>query len=127
MNQGDLNRAQLWLHRADTIYSADDGVYEKVGDKLVDDCSDRIGQLEDEEQLLYNGVPADIDERAEELGDVQIRVWGLMSAARRADAEWCAGAVKMCQALDRRMKSQRGVDSGEELKLLLARLGASRR
>lgn len=50
----------------------------------------------------------------------------LMSAARRADAEWCAGAVKMCQVLDRRMKSQRGVDSGEELKLLLARLGASR-
>lgn len=50
----------------------------------------------------------------------------LISAARRTDAAWCAGAVKMCQVLDRRMKSQRGVDSEEELKLLLARLGASR-
>ena len=30
MEQGDLNHAQLWLHRADTIYSASDAVYEKV-------------------------------------------------------------------------------------------------
>ena len=53
MDGGDLNHAQLWLHRADTIYSADDTTYEKVGDKLTDDCSDRIGTLEDEEGLLY--------------------------------------------------------------------------
>ena len=29
MDQGSLNMAVLWLHRADTIYSASDGVYEK--------------------------------------------------------------------------------------------------
>ncbi len=52
MDGGDLNHAQLWLHRADTIYSADDTTYEKVGDKLTDDCSDRIGTLEDEEGLV---------------------------------------------------------------------------
>lgn len=51
----------------------------------------------------------------------------LLSAARRTSAEWCSGAVKMCQMLDRRMKSQRGADSEEDLKLLLARLGASRK
>lgn len=82
MGGGDLNRAQLWLHRADTIYSADDAVYEKVGDKIIDDCSDRIGALEDGEGLLYNALPAEIEEKAGELSDVQVRVWGLLSMAR---------------------------------------------
>ncbi len=50
----------------------------------------------------------------------------LMNAARRATVGWCAGAVRECQVLDRRMKSQRGMDPEGELKLLLARLGASR-
>ena len=82
MDSGDLNRAQLWLHRADTIYSARDEVYEKVGDKIIDDCSERIGALEGEDGLLYNAVPAQIEEKAAELGDAQVRVWGLLSAAR---------------------------------------------
>ncbi len=82
MEAGDLNRAQLWLHRADTIYSADDDIYDKVGEKLMDDCSDRIGALEDEEDLLYNALPAEIEEKAGELNDIQVRVWGLLSMAR---------------------------------------------
>ncbi len=51
----------------------------------------------------------------------------LMSAAKRTTAAWCAGAVQMCQVLDRRMKSEKGVDSAGELKLLLVRLGAARK
>ena len=82
MEQGELNRAQLWLHRADTIYSAQDEIYDKVGDTVVDDCSERIGKLEEEDGLLYNTIPAQIEEKAEELGDAQIRVWGMMSIAR---------------------------------------------
>ena len=66
MDAGDLYRAQLWLHRADTIYSADDEIYDKVGEKIMDDCSDRIGRLEDEDGLFYNAVPAEIEARAEE-------------------------------------------------------------
>jgi len=81
MDQGELDRAHLWLHRADTIYSAKDEVYEKVGDKLTDDCSERIGALEDA-SLLYNDIPAQVGEKAEELADAQVRVWGLLSAAR---------------------------------------------
>ena len=82
MDAGDLHKAQLWLHRADTIYSADDNIYDKVGEKLMDDCSDRIGRLEDEDGLFYNAVPAEIEARAEELSDPQVRVWGLLSIAR---------------------------------------------
>lgn len=51
----------------------------------------------------------------------------LLSAAQKTTADWCADAVKMCQVLDRRMKSEKGVDAEGELKLLLVRLGARRR
>ena len=51
----------------------------------------------------------------------------LLSAAKKTSAAWCADAVKMCQTLDRRMKSERGIDSVGELKLLLVRLGARRK
>ncbi|MCF2616907.1 DNA polymerase III subunit delta [Oscillibacter valericigenes] len=51
----------------------------------------------------------------------------LLSAAKRTTADWCADAVKMCQVLDRRMKSEKGIDAAGELKLLLVRLGAKRK
>jgi DNA polymerase-3 subunit delta len=51
----------------------------------------------------------------------------LISAAQQTSAGWCADAVKMCQVLDRRMKSEKGVDAAGELKLLLVRLGARRK
>ncbi len=51
----------------------------------------------------------------------------LLSAAKKTTAAWCADAVKMCQVLDRRMKSEKGLDGVGELKLLLVRLGARRR
>ena len=82
MDAGNLHEAQLWLHRADTIYSADDNIYDKVGEKLMDDCSDRIGRLEDKDGLFYNDIPTEIEARAKELSDPQVRVWGLLSIAR---------------------------------------------
>ena len=99
MDKGDLNRAQLWLHRADTVYSADDAVYEKVGDKLTDDCSDRIGALEEEEGLLYNAVPAQVEEKAEELNDPQLRIWGLLSVARLVRLGERLARLPGCQVL----------------------------
>ncbi len=87
MNRGALGEATLWLHRADSIYSAKDEIFEKAAKKrlfrpeIADDCSDRIGTLE-EAPLLYNTVPAKIEEKAEELNHIQVRVWGLLSIAR---------------------------------------------
>ena len=57
--------------------------------------------------------------------DYPVKMW--LSAAKRADRDWCADAVKQCQTLDLRLKSERGVDAAGELKLLLVRLGAKRR
>lgn len=99
MDAGDLNKAQLWLHRADTIYSADDGVYEKVGEKITDGCADRIGTLEDEDGLFYNKLPAEIEAKAEELSDVQVRVWGLLSMARLVKLGKRLSALPGCQVL----------------------------
>jgi len=51
----------------------------------------------------------------------------LFDDARRTTPEWCSQAVRQCQELDRRMKSERGIDNAGELKLLLVRLAAGRR
>lgn len=99
MDRGDLEHAQLWLNRADTVYSADDDVYDAVGEKLIDDCSDRIGKLEDAEELLYNAVPSAVDEKAEELGDDQIRVWSLLSVARLVTLGRRLSALPGCEVL----------------------------
>lgn len=99
MDQGDLNRAVLWLHRSDTIFSAKDEIYDAMGEKLMDDCSDRIGALEDEEELLYNAIPAEIEEKAEELGDPQVRIWGMLSIARLVSLGKRLAGLPGCEVL----------------------------
>ena len=51
----------------------------------------------------------------------------LLTAAKRTTAQWCADAVKMSQTLDRRLKSERGIDGNGELKTLLVNLGARKK
>ena len=46
----------------------------------------------------------------------------LLDAARRTTREWCERSLVLCQRLDRRMKSEKGVDNEGELKLLLMQL-----
>ena len=50
----------------------------------------------------------------------------LMQLARGVRRSWCREAVKRCQVLDRRMKSERNMDSEGELKLLLMELAGAR-
>jgi len=62
-------------------------------------------------------------------------LWGMrdfvarrtLDDARRTTTAWCGQAVRQCQELERRMKSERGIDSAGELKLLLVKLAAARR
>ena len=46
----------------------------------------------------------------------------LLDAARRTTRDWCAKSLELCEALDRRMKSERSTDHAGELKLLLMKL-----
>ena len=50
----------------------------------------------------------------------------LLQAAKNVDRDWCRQAVKRSQTLDRRMKSQRNMDSEGELKLFLMELAGAR-
>ncbi len=105
MDRGAENEAVLWLHRADTVYSAKDEVFEKMDKKrlfhpgIADDCSDRIGTLEDA-PLLYNTVLSEIEEKAEELdGGPKIRLWGLLSMARLVKLGERLAALPGCEVL----------------------------
>ena len=98
MDEKDLYQAVLWLHRADTIFSADDRVYKKVGEKLVDDCSDRIGTLEDG-TLVYNDIYEEITGKAEEMEDIQIRLWDLLAIARLVKLGDRLGKLPGCEVL----------------------------
>lgn len=46
----------------------------------------------------------------------------LLDAAKKTTHEWCSESLKLCQKLDQRMKSEKGIDNEGELKLLLMRL-----
>ena len=50
----------------------------------------------------------------------------LLDSARNVGRDWCREAVKRCQVLDRRMKSERNMDSEGELKLFLMELAGAR-
>ena len=50
----------------------------------------------------------------------------LLDSARNVGRDWCREAVKRCQVLGRRMKSERNMDSEGELKLLLMELAGAR-
>ena len=50
----------------------------------------------------------------------------LLQAAKNVDHDWCRQAVKRSQTLDRRMKSERNMDSEGELKLFLMELAGAR-
>ena len=126
MEGGELEHAQLWLHRANTIYNADDDVYDKVGEKLIDDCLKRIGALEDEEKLFYNSVLAEMEEKAAELDDTQRRIWGLLSAARLVHLCTRLSSLPGCEvlgeldwAIDTILRSMQEEPSQEEYQRLL--------
>ncbi|WP_409968184.1 DNA polymerase III subunit delta [Bengtsoniella intestinalis] len=51
----------------------------------------------------------------------------LMASAKKTTAQWCSDGVKMCQVLDRRLKSEPGIDDEAELKLLIVWLGAQKK
>lgn len=98
MENGDPARAMLWLSRADTIFSARDDVYKKVGKTVREDCSERIRQLEDM-PTMTSQLTAQVEEKAEELGEVQARLWGLLTMARLGKVGRRLAAIPGCGVL----------------------------
>ena len=99
MKNNDPNRAMLYLSRSDTIFSSRDDVYEQVKESLREDCSDRIGQLEDL-PLLINQIPEQIQTQAKYLlNDLQSRIWGLLTMARLVQVGQRLSSLPGCEIL----------------------------
>ncbi len=81
MEEGDNIKATLWLNRSNAIYSAKDDIYTGVGEKLQDDCSSRIGELEDMDNI-YNNFPEYTRGILSQLSSAQYSIVGLFSIAR---------------------------------------------
>ncbi len=100
MDRGEREMAYLRLSQASTIFSARDEIYEAMDEALVDDCSERIGQLEDA-PLLLNEVLAEIEEKAEELGEDGCWIWSLFALARLSRLGARLAELPGCEALGR--------------------------
>ena len=99
MKNGDPNRAMLYLSRSDTIFSSDDDVYEQVKESVREDCSQRIGELE-EMPLLTNQISEQVEETAEFLlDDIQTRLWGLLTLARLTKVGQRLSSIPGCEIL----------------------------
>ena len=126
MKNNDPDRAMMYLSRSDSIYSSRDDVFEKVKESMREDCSRRIGELE-EFPLLTNQIPEQIGQQAEEfLDDLQIRVWGLLTMARLVRTgkrlsvlAGCEVLGQLGQAVDLILRSFQEPVSQEEYQLLM--------
>lgn len=100
LSAGDEGKAMLWFGRADSVYSARDDVYDKVGEKITEDCSDKIGELE-EAPLLSNQIEEEIIDQINGMDDAQARVWSLLALARFVPVANRLGTLPGCQVLGR--------------------------
>lgn len=99
MKNDDPNRAMMYLNRSDTIFSSRDDVYDQVSEAVREDCSRRIGELE-EMPLLTNEIPERMEEQAELfLDDMQIRLWGLFTMARLVKVGERLAVLPGCEVL----------------------------
>lgn len=79
--QGNKEKAWLYLNRFDTLSGSQDDIYEKIPEKLMDQASDWIGELE-ESDLYLNDLTAWAEEEAEQLDVIQRAKWNLLTLAR---------------------------------------------
>jgi len=95
--KGDRDRAKLWLGRSQAISESDDAIYEAVGDKQIDQCSELLGQLE--EETYSDGVARRVEEKYAALTGSQKRLWGLLTLCRLERVLAAAGSVPGCVPL----------------------------
>lgn len=99
MKNDDPDRAMMYLSRSDSIYSSRDDVFKKVKESMREDCSRRIGELE-ELPLLTNQIQEQIGLQAEEsLDDLQTRLWGLLTMARLVQTGKRLSVLAGCEVL----------------------------
>lgn len=98
LNRGDRDRARMWLGRCQAVTEGSDQVYEAVGDKLIDRCSDLLLQLEGE-GLFPDRMLEEIEESYDQLGGAEKRLWGLFTFCRLQTLLERAGQLPGCTQL----------------------------
>lgn len=79
--QGNLEKAWLYLMRFDTLSGSRDEIYEQIPEKMADQASDWIGELEESGIYLYE-MTQWVEESSEELLGIQKVKWNLLAMAR---------------------------------------------
>lgn len=79
--QGNQEKAWLYLMRFDTLSGSRDEIYEQIPEKMVDQASDWIGELEESGIYLYE-MTQWVEESSEELLGIQKVKWTLLAMAR---------------------------------------------
>ena len=123
--KGLTNRSKLLLldyfGTPENVYYADEDEY-----RLVEGIEPRQiallaeKSLENADRIL--GACSRLGLRLLTMQDADYPARLLLDAARKTTHEWCANSLALCQKLDRRMKSEKGIDREGELKLLLMQL-----
>ena len=99
MKNDDPNRAMMYLSRSDSIFSSRDDIFDQVKESVREDCSDRIGELE-ELPLLTNQIPEEIEQLAGQyLDDLRIRIWGLFTISRLVQVGSRLSVLEGCEVL----------------------------
>lgn len=99
MKNNDPNRAMMYLSRSDSIFSSRDDIYEQVKKSIREDCSNRIGELENF-PLLTNQIPEQIEQLAGQyLDDLRIRLWGLLTMSRLVQVGNRLSVLEGCEVL----------------------------
>lgn len=79
--QGNKEKAWLYLNRFDNLSGSRDDIYGKIPEKQMDQASDWIGELE-ESDLYLNELMNWTEEEAEGLDVIQKAKWNLLTLAR---------------------------------------------
>lgn len=79
--QGNLEKAWLYLMRFDSLSSSRDEIYEKIPERMTDQASEWIEEIEERGIYLYE-VRQWVEEASEELLGIQKVKWNLLAMAR---------------------------------------------
>ncbi|KXU47695.1 MAG: tetratricopeptide repeat protein [Longibaculum muris] len=96
LEKGDNERAMHYLSRADSLTMSIDDI--NASDKEMDEVSDFIGQLEDED-LLHLCMLQEVEEKSENLNYVQMSLWNLFTLCRLEKVLVSFGNNEDCEIL----------------------------
>ena len=95
---GDFSRACLWLGRCQAVTDSNDRIYEKVGDEIINKCSNIMHELEDAPTLTNQTIQR-IEREFDTLSGGSQWLWGFFTLCRMEKLLTRAGRLAGCAPL----------------------------